>query len=243
MSTNNSAPSLGNLKESYPKVKDDTVNLMKMLFNNFFRSAPEGLLFGAVLLAVFTQNMAFFILGLAVLVFKLLDGFLGKFFLQILSPEMYAGEDWNGKCDFPFETIGKLEGMNSALRASAVPSSTTFIFLASLFYMLASVHKFKDTLDVLKTKTPAYASVLPVSFVLTTLLSLAYIVWRKNTGCDSISVLFITLAAAALFGPLVTWAFEAFFGKAGINLLNLPILEKDEVVVGDNVASCKAADT
>ncbi len=239
MSTNNVAPSLGPKGESYPKVKDDTVNAMKMLINNFFRSAPEGLLFGAVLLAVFTQNMAFFILGLAVLVFKLLDGVLGKFFLQVLSPEMYAGEGWNGACDFPFETIGKLEGLNSALRTSAVPSSTTFIFLASLFYMLACVHKFKDTLDVLKTKTPAYASVLPVSFILTTVLSLAYIVWRKNTGCDTIGVLFITLGAAALFGPLVSWAFEAFFGKAGINLLNMPVLEKD-VILADNVASCAA---
>jgi hypothetical protein len=236
--SNNNPASLS--QETYTRIGQYTTDAMSTVINNFFQTAPEGLLFGSTALAVFTQNMAFFILALAVLVFKLLNGVLGRFILEI-APSFYEGETYPGraKCDFPYATFTKVEGLNSSLRNSAVPSSTTFVFLSTLFYMLSCVHKFKDTLDVLGTKTPVYLSVLPFAFTTTILLSLAYIVWRKRSGCDSISALFLTLFAAAVVAPLVAWAFESIFGKSGVNLLNMPILERD-VVIADNIASCNS---
>ncbi len=241
MSNNNAASLSVSALNALPKIKDDTVNSITGLIDNFFRTAPEGLLFGSSVLAIFTQNMAFFILALAVLVFKLVNGVLGQFILQI-APEIYEGEVYDARqsCDFPYATLRKLEGLNSTLRNSAVPSSTTFIFIASLFYILACVHKFKDTLDILKEKNPTHASVLTVSFIMTVLLTLSYIIWRKKNGCDSASVLLLTLAAAAASGPLVAWMFEHIFGKSGVNLLGLPILERDIINVDGNIASCKS---
>lgn len=239
MSNNNAASLSLNGTNALPKIRDDTVNMATELINNFFQTAPEGILFGSTILAIFTQNMAFFVLALAVLVFKLLNGVIGQFLLQI-APELYEGEVYGARqsCDFPFATLRKLEGLNSTLRNSAVPSSTTFVFLATLFYMLACVHKFKDTLDILKEKNPTHASVLTMSFIMTVLLTLSYIIWRKKTGCDSASVLLLTLGAAAASGPLIAWVFEHIFGKSGVNLLGLPILERDIVNADGNIATC-----
>ena len=79
--SNNNPASLS--QETYTRIGQYTTDTMSTVINNFFQTAPEGLLFGSTALAVFTQNMAFFILALAVLVFKLLNGVLGRFILEI----------------------------------------------------------------------------------------------------------------------------------------------------------------
>ena len=216
------------------------------VIDNFLRTAPESLLFGSAVLAILLQNMAFFVLTLAILVFKLINVVLGKFILEIFpdEPGRYYGEVMGGAavCEFKYNTVSELKGLQSIMGASSIPSSTTFIFIATLFYCMRSVHAFQKEMDTLQTVNPTFKNILPTAFVLTILLIFIYIIWRRRNNCDTPQQLFITLAAAAAVGPLVSMAFEKIFGKYGINLLNMPFLEAENIHVG-SVASCSAPST
>jgi hypothetical protein len=228
-----------NMNDNYSlnTIKDTAVYVL----DNFFRTAPESLLFGSAALAILLQNMAFFVLTIAILVFKLANVVIGKFVLEIFpdGPGLYYGEGMNEaqKCEFNYNAISQLQGLNSAMKESSIPSSTTFIFLATLFYCMRSVHAFSKEMDSLEVVNPAFKNILPISFVFTVLFILAYIVWRWKYQCSTPQQLFLTLAAAAGVGSLVSVAFEKIFGKYGINLLNMPFLEPDNIKVG-SVASC-----
>jgi hypothetical protein len=234
--------SLNTTADNHPlKILKETATY---IIDNFFRTAPESMLFGSAAIAILLQNMSFFILTLAILVFKLVNGFLGKFFLETF-PDMgalYAGEvmDNRGKCEFNNDTIEKLEGLNSVLRSSAFPSSTSFIFLSTLFYCMRSVHAFQDELTVLGEQNPAFKGIAPTSLVLTLVFMVIYILWRNANGCESPQQLLLLLLGAAIVGSLVSVVFEMIFGKYGINLLNMPILELDSVAVG-SLSKCQPA--
>ncbi len=238
--SSNSTNDLG--VDSHPlKILKETATY---IIDNFFRTAPESMLFGSAALGLLLQNMSFFILSIAILVFKLINGFLGKFFLETF-PDMgtlYAGEvmDNRGKCEFNNETIEKLQGLNSVLRSSAFPSSTSFIFLATIFYCMRSVHAFQKELDVLGEQNPTFKGIGPASLVLTVALMAIYTIWRYKTGCEGPQQLILLMLGAAAIGSLVSVVFEMIFGKYGINLLNMPILELDNVAV-DSVSKCKPA--
>jgi hypothetical protein len=219
----------------------ESMLIIPTLLNNFFRTAPESILFGALGIALFTQNMAFFFVAIANGIFRLLNIPIGKFFLETMSPEVYEGEGYTKKeiCSFPNPTMRTLERLNSTLGSSAVPSSSAFVFLATLFYCLGAMNEFSHELNSLKEKNPVFGSILPVSLFSTIVLSILYIIWRKKHGCDSSGILLTTLVAAGLLGYLLSWAFSSMFGKGAINLLNLPILARD-TVIGDKIGSCKS---
>lgn len=239
-SKNTLGASVADIKTSSFKtlVSVDLPRLQETLKNfgtNMFAALPEGLFVGAFLIGLLTHNMALLMLTGAMVVFRLIGSGLGSFLKNTLSSLVpLRGEDVVGACNFQQVALSNINSVNSATRESAMPAQSLFFVVAVIFYSVANIYKFKDELHGLKRD-----DVLPVSGTFGLLIIALYVLWRMKSGCDTKEVILISVLCAAAVAYLVSTLFEMAFGRQSINMLNLPLLVKEQINV-ENVASCSA---
>ena len=219
------------VSKDVPKLIDQ----IKNLGSNMFISLPEGLFVGAFLVGLLTHNMALLVLTGAMIVFRLAGVGLGSFLKSTLGSMIpLRGEGVIGVCEPADITLTKMNGINSAVREAALPAQSLFFIVAVIFYSVSNIYKFKNELHALKRD-----DVLPVSGVFGLLIISLYVLWRMKSGCDSKEVILISVLVAAAVAYGVSTIFELTFGRQSINMLNLPLLVKEDIGV-ESVASCSA---
>jgi hypothetical protein len=211
------------------------INQIKNLGSNMFISLPEGLFVGAFLVGLLTHNMALLMLTGAMIVFRMVGTGLGSFLKGTLGAMIpLRGEGVVGACEPAAIMLSKLNSVNSDVRAAALPAQSLFFVVAVIFYSVSNIYKFKNELHALKRD-----DVLPVSGVFGLLIISLYVLWRMKSGCDSKEVILISVLVAAAVAYGVSAIFESLFGRQSINMLNLPLLVKEDIGV-ESVASCSA---
>lgn len=111
------------------------------------------------------------------------------------------------------ETIGK---------PSMFPSPTMFFLSGIIFYMIFAMEQFEREL---KSLSGDIAMRKKVAFVLSGLFMLAMILFRYSYGCESFGTLLVSIILGTLAGSLLVYQNLALFGKEGINILNIPIIQ------------------
>ena len=244
--SNNSKISLGrsgsaaDIKDNAFRIAKDVdlpqlINQIKNLGSNMFISLPEGLFVGSFLVGLLTHNMALLMLTAAMIVFRIVGTGLGSFLKGTLGAMIpLHGEGVVGACEPSIATLSKLNSVTSDVRAAALPAQSLFFVVAVIFYSVSNIYKFKNELHALKRD-----DVLPVSGVFGLLIISLYVLWRMKSGCDGKEVILISVLAAAAVAYGVSAIFELLFGRQSINMLNLPLLVKEDIGV-ESVASCSA---
>ena len=234
--SNNSKMNLNAKQHEFRTVSDiDWPRFIGFLSNiliNFMRALPEGLFAGAVILGLFTQNMAYLMLAVAMIIFKFAESGLGSFLKSTVTDVALRGSSVVGECSFSQTSLGALNSSADVIRSSAVPAGPLFFVIAVIFYSVSNIYKFNHELKTLNRE-----DVLPVSGTFGILLMLVYVLWRMKSGCDSKEIILVSVLFAALIAFGVSSLFEIVFGRQSINLLNLPLLVEEKVTT-TNIASC-----
>ena len=240
ISLGRSASAVADIQDNALRIAKDVdlpqlINQIKNLGSNMFISLPEGLFVGAFLVGLLTHNMALLMLTAAMIVFRIVGTGLGSFLKGTLGAMIpLRGEGVVGACEPAIATLSKLNSVNSDVRAAALPAQSLFFVVAVIFYSVSNIYKFKNELHALKRD-----DVLPVSGAFGLLIISLYVLWRMKSGCDGKEVILISVLAAAAVAYGVSAIFELLFGRQSINMLNLPLLVKEDIGV-ESVASCSA---
>jgi hypothetical protein len=102
------------------------------------------------------------------------------------------------------------------------PSPTMFFLSGIIFYMIFAMEQFEREL---KSLSGDIAMRKKVAFVLSGLFMLAMILFRYSYGCESFGTLLVSIILGTLAGSLLVYQNLALFGKEGINILNIPIIQ------------------
>ena len=210
-----------------PKLQE----ILKNFGTNMLQALPEGLFVGAFLLGLITHNMALMMLTLAMIIFRYAGIGIGALLKNTLS-SIVPLNGGPSRCSFPQVSLSAVNGINSTMRESALPTQPLFFVVAVIFFCVANIYKFKNELHVLKRD-----DVLPVSGVFGLLIIAIYMIWRMKNECDSKEVILVSVVAAAFVAYIVSGIFETTFGRYSINMLNIPLLSEEKILV-ENVTTC-----
>lgn len=225
--------------EMFKEGLNKTWVFLKYIIENVFLALPEGLLAGAILVGVLTHNMGLIMLAFAMVIFKVCGTGVGVFMKNTLGSLVPTrGEGVASACEFRETTLSSLNGLDGALRESAMPGRGVFFVAAVIFYSMFNIYKFKTELQELRKG--GAQDVLYTSGIFGLLIILAYVIWRMKNGCDGKEILLLSVLLAGGIAYGVSALFETLFGRQSINLLNIPLLAEEKVAV-DNVPTCASA--
>ena len=105
---------------------------------------------------------------------------------------------------------------------SMFPSPSMFFLSAVLSYMMNAMQQFgreiKSLSGELKTRTN-------IAVVLSFLFVLSMMMFRYSYGCESFGTLLLSIVLGFIMGALVVHQNIALFGRDGVNVLNIPMIQ------------------
>lgn len=105
---------------------------------------------------------------------------------------------------------------------SMFPSPSMFFLSAVLSYMMNAMQQFgreiKSLSGELKTRTN-------IAVVLSFLFVLSMMTFRYSYGCESFGTLLLSIVLGFIMGALVVHQNIALFGRDGVNVLNIPMIQ------------------
>ena len=112
---------------------------------------------------------------------------------------------------------------------SLFPSPTMFFLAGVISYMIAAVKEFEREIKSfggdMNTRTT-------VGIVLSSFLVFVMLIFRYSYGCESFETLLMSLILGSIAGVVIMFQNKALFGRDGINIMNLPMIQ----AIGDGQA-------
>jgi hypothetical protein len=187
------------------------------------RLLPDSFVLGTAILAGLSMSKSYGILLMTM--FELMLG--QRAFAMIISgiAPIGAGENINQDVCQPglsFPNNMRISLLEMVGTPSMFPSPTMFFLSGVIFYMLYAMEQFGREL---KSLSGDIAMRKQVASVLSGLFMLVMILFRYSYGCESFGTLLVSIILGSLAGVLLVYQNTALFGKEGINILNVPIIQ------------------
>jgi hypothetical protein len=188
-----------------------------------FRLLPDSFVLGTAILAGLSMCKSYGILLLTM--FELMLG--QRAFSMIMSSiaPIGAGSDIltdSCKPGFSFSNNMRLSILETVGLPSMFPSPTMFFLSGIISYMVFAMQHFGREIKSLSGDIEVRTQ---VAFVLSGLFMLATLMFRYSYGCESFGTLLVSIILGTLAGSLLVYQNLALFGKEGINILNIPIIQ------------------
>ena len=206
-------------EEEIKKLLDSS---LKPICVESIRILPDSIVLGTVILAGISLCKSY-----GVLLFTMLELMLAQRGLSmVIAAIAPAGAEENATCPvclpgFVFPNLMRISLVETVGKASLFPSPSMFFLSGVISYMIGAMQQFgreiKSLQGEIQTRT-MIASVFSLLFLLA-LLSLRY-----SYGCESFGSLLLSLILGFIMGMLLVFQNKLFFGRDGINILNLPMI-------------------
>jgi hypothetical protein len=105
---------------------------------------------------------------------------------------------------------------------SLFPSPTMFFLSGFVAYMVGAMQQFAREIKSLNGEIETRTN---MAIGLSFLFIMALMMFRYNYGCESFGSLLVSLILGSVMGMALVFQNQALFGRDGINVLNLPIIQ------------------
>jgi hypothetical protein len=217
----------------FEKIRDTVILPYWSVINEIQRLFPDSVLFGSIILYLATMNGVFGYFAIFLLeVFashKLLATILAKF-VGPLQSESSSGSD---VVCFPGFRGARRE-VERTKRFNEFPSISITSLSAVTSYIIASMVKFKETLDYMG---PEWKSRFGFSMFFTLFILLSVVAFRFFNGCESVKEIMIAVIYGLIVGGIFFVVNNSLFGPESVNFLGLPYIV-DKSKQGSDIYTC-----
>jgi len=199
-----------------------TVNAAANSIFEMLRLLPDGMVLGVAILALISFSLPYAILLLTMLEIMLLQRSLASL-IGSISPVGGGKKSMESICmpGFMYTNNMRISLLETIGVPSMFPSPTLFFLVSLLTYMVGSMQDFDRELKTLNVDTNIRKN---VAFALSILLVVIVFSVRIMYGCETMGSLLLSLPLGLIVGLLIKYQNLSFFGREGINLLNLPLI-------------------
>jgi hypothetical protein len=201
------------------------------------RLLPEGIIAASGVYALFTLSLPFTIFFGSMIEASLIYRLIG-WMASYLSLSSSSGTSaYTKMCRSSFASTADYTALTSLKvlpSSGSFPSYPYFMLTAASAYLFSTLNKLSKELEALG---PAYSSRYYSSMIFLGLLSLVFFTFRMNYGCESFSVLVMTLVAGLLVGVGLVQQNSALFGQESMNLIGIPLL-RNRTASGQSIYIC-----
>ena len=187
------------------------------------RLLPDSVVLGVALLAALSMTKSY-----GVLLFTMLElMFSQRVFSMIvgaIAPLGAGNNPLQAICQpgFMFPNQMRITLLETIGSPSLFPSPTMFFLSGFVAYMVGAMQQFAREIKSLNGEIETRTNMaLGLSF----LFIMALMMFRYNYGCESFGSLLVSLILGSIMGMLLVFQNQALFGREGINVLNLPIIQ------------------
>ncbi len=202
-------------------VKVPVDGVLKPFVDTMFRSAPDSVFMGSILLAGLTQSYALFVFCMVMLQIAGINWGLGKFAAYV-SP--VTGGPEQDSCSYQIPSWTRFSFLELATVKAPFPSTGIF-FLSSIiaFFLGATINTRKEMTELAK-QYPEMNVRFPISILLSVVFLTSFVVWRITKGCDSLMGAFSSVFVGFIIGTLLLLLNLMIFGREGLNFAGIPLL-------------------
>jgi hypothetical protein len=208
----------------YQKIVKFINGLPKLASLEALRILPDSIVLGTAALSLISLTKGYGVLLLSMLELMLIQ----RIFASVVSgiAPVGAGHDaFHESCQpgLAFSNSMRISLLETVGKPSSFPSPVLFFMSGVLSYMISAVKNFSNEISSLggdlNTRTT-------VSVVLSSFLLFSLLIFRYTYGCESFGTLFVSLILGIIAGLVIVEQNKLIFGRAGINVLNLPMIIK-----------------
>jgi hypothetical protein len=200
------------------------LNGLAQIIEGIFKTLPDSLTIGSLLLAVIFQS-----LPLLMIFTTLLELTIGRIAIgtlaSYLSPSFSLSTSVSKKC-LPGVSYSTMESITSTMANKLniiFPAEGMFVLGGLSSYIMSNILQFREELIALG---PEWEARIYIIGTLIGIGMLSYIIYQVGNGCDTLGSLLISTFMAILTGVLISFQNKTFFGKESINILGLPFLDE-----------------
>jgi hypothetical protein len=186
------------------------------------RILPDSVVFGTIILASISLCLSY-----GVLVFTMFElMFIQRLLAMIIGSIAPLGtltQD-NKMCEpgFQYPNSMRISLLETVGFPSSFPSPVMFFFSGVLSYLIGSMQQFGKEIKAFNSDIGVRTNVaIGFSF----LFMLGMVLFRYAYNCETVSSLITSLALGYVVGLAIVFQNIGFFGRAGVNVLNLPMIQ------------------
>ena len=190
------------------------------------RLLPDSIVLGTMILAALSMCKSY-----GVMVFTMIEVMLVQRFISNIvggiSPIGSGPDAMHEVCQpgFNFPNAMRISLIEKIGIPSFFPSPVMFFLSSIISYMISSMNEFSREIKALGGDL---ATRTMIGVVMGSLLMLLMLSFRYSYGCESFGTLLTSMIFGGLFGFVVLYQNKALFGRDGINILNLPMIQTSE---------------
>jgi len=187
------------------------------------RILPDSVVLGTAVLAGISYCKSYGVLLLTMFELMLIQrGF--SMIISGIAPVGAGSDALQHMCEpgFTFPNSMRVSLLETIGTPSMFPSPTIFFLTGILAYMIGAMQQFgreiKSLFGELQIRTT-------VATACSFLFTLAMLMFRYSYGCESFGTLLVSLILGSIVGMLLVFQNQAVFGRDGINVLNIPMIQ------------------
>lgn len=190
------------------------------------RLLPDSLVLGTAILSMLSMCKSYVVMLYTMVEVMFIQRILGNI-IGGISPIGAGPDAMHGVCQpgFHFPNAMRISLLETIGIPSYLPSPVMFFLSSMISYMISSMNEFSREIKALGGDL---ATRTTVGVFMGFLLMLAMLAFRYSYGCESFGTLFVSLILGLLMGYALVKQNQALFGRDGINILNLPMIQTSE---------------
>ena len=191
-----------------------------------FRLLPDSLVLGTAILAGLSMCKSY-----SVLLFTMIELMIGqRIFASVvggISPLGAGSQALHEICQpgFNYPNTMRISLLETIGKPSFFPSPVVFFVTGIFSYMIGCIQEFKREINTLGGDLSSRTT---VAVVLSTMFAFVMLAFRYSYGCESFGTLLVSFIFGIVMGFILVLQNKALFGRGGINLLNLPMIQTAE---------------
>lgn len=212
-----------NTSEVFYKMFTQFIDTVRSTSVEVIRLLPDSFFLGVAILAGLSMCKSYGVLLLTMIEIMIVQNAFSKIIGGIM-PSGAGPNALNTVCQpgFSFPNNMRYSILEKIGTPSLFPSPTLFFLTGVMSYMIFAMQQFKREIVSLSGEINTRVT---VATVLSAIFVLIVLIFRSTYGCESFGSLIVSSILGTVLGGILVYQNMALFGKDGINILNIPILQ------------------
>lgn len=186
------------------------------------RLLPDSIVLGTGIISILSLSKSYAILLASMFELMVIQRIVANIFASV-KPIGAGPNALQDICQpgFVFPNLMRISIIEHIGIPSSFPSPVMFFLTGILSYMVSSVRQFENEINALKGDLQTRST---VGVVLSVLLLIGVFFFRVTYGCETFDTLLLSIVLGIFAGVGIMYQNSTMFGRAGVNILNLPMI-------------------
>jgi hypothetical protein len=217
---------MSSTKTVYKTIEEWIANTIMPVGIETLRLLPDGVILGTAILASLSFCKSYGVLLFTMMELMMFQRVLATT-VSSISPIGAGKESLTEVCEpgFNFPNSMRISLLETIGKPSAFPSPVMFFVSAILAYMIGCMKEFSREIKTLGGDLDTRTT---IGVVLSSFFAFIVLAFRYSYGCESFGTLLVSLFLGGVIGLVLVYQNRALFGRDGVNILNLPMIQTAE---------------